>query len=67
MGIPGCVSGFMQITRRGNQTRLSISNPIKISTEASTEKDEAALAHARNDSCAMGRATPRRDDAHQFT
>lgn len=67
MGIPECVSGFMRITRRGNQTSLSISNPIKLSTEASTGKDEAALAHAQTDSCAMGRAVPRRDDAHQFT
>lgn len=57
----------MQITRRGNQIGLSISNPIKISTEASIEKDEAALAHAPNDSCRMERAIPSRDDAHQFT
>lgn len=47
----------MQITRRGNQTRLSISNPIKISTKGWTGKDEAALVHAQNDSCGVGCAT----------
>lgn len=45
---PQRVSGFMQITCKGNQSGLSISNPIKISTDASTAKDEAAPAHAQN-------------------
>lgn len=53
MVIPQRVSGFIQITRRGDQTRLSISNPIKISTEASTGRDDV-LAHAQNDGCGMG-------------